>query len=1000
MFKGHTFVERPVMAIAINLVLLIIGLVAYKHLELRHSPRVVQNEVRITTYYPGGNDQAVEHQVTKPLEDALSGIDGVKKLNSTSLDGQSQITLKFVSNVDSNKALSQVRDRVFSNLSLLPESVKRPEIQEESENNQAIMYVSFEDNSKSVAALSDYIRRNVEDRLRMVEGVSGVERFGDKLYQINIAPDPALLAQYHVTASEIVSALKREKTFASGGEIDISSGNKETVVVVAPIENPEDFSNITIKVGSKGRVSIKDVAEVSITEKPTYLYMRMDGKPVVGLTIKAKPQANPLQVAKRVNTFMSNLQKSMPPSMKGFVIFDATKPFEASFISLKHTLWEAIILVGVIVMLSLVSVRAALLPMLTVPLCLVGSFALMWGLGFTINPVTLLALVLAVGLVVDDAIVVVENIHHYMEEGLSALEAAKRSMNEITFAVVVMTITLAAVYLPIAFQTDESAVMFKEFAWTLAGSVLISGFVALTLTPALCGQFLKDQGRILIWEKISLGYENRLKIALKHPKIICGLLIAIALLGVWGFKRLPSELKPLEDEDYISGFVDVRNSVANPVRATWLKEIETTLQTIPEREEVITGYWQDTWVFWHLLLKPRAERERGMREIAAELSQKFKNFVGPVVGVQLGDGSMSGDEGLKIIIQYSGEQQRLLKSIKAIVEEAKSSPLFERLDSEESSEKPRIKVVVDRALAAELGVSIEAIEDTLYTFLSGRKAADFNFQGFDYEILVRSNPRFRSNLESINAFFVAGGDGQMIPLGSLVSIKEVLEPRQIKHYDRMRGAAINVVLKPDASMDKAMQLLEPILKKHLPNDALYRFGGKAEKYREAEQSMLLTFGLALIFIYLVLAALFESFIHPFIVLLTVPLSITGAIWAISLSGGTNNIYTGIGFVTLVGLITKHGILIVDFANRQRVSGLTVQLAVLTAAKARLRPIIMTTLAMVFGAIPLVFSLGAGAVARQNIGWVIIGGMLTGTLFSLFIVPVIYSLICGRGLKDK
>lgn len=995
MSLSSAFVNRPVMATAINLVLLIIGLVAYNHLELRHSPKIIQNEVSVTTYYPGGNDEAVEHQVTKPLEDALSGLDGIKKINSISQDGQSSITLKFMPNTDSTKALSQVRDRILSILSSLPESVKRPEIQEDSEDSRAILYLAFEDNTKSIPALSDYIRRSVEDRLRMVEGVSSVVRFGEKLYQITISPDPARMAQHSVTISEIVNALKKEKTFASGGEIDISSGHKETVVVVAPLERPDAFSNVTVKMDSKGRVSIQDIAEVIISEKPSHHHINAEGKAMVGLTIKAKPRANPLQVAARVNAFVRELQKSSPPHMKSFVVIDETKPFEASFISLHRTLWEAIILVGIIVMISLASFRAAILPMITVPLCLIGSFALMWGFEFSLNPVTFLALILAVGLVVDDAIVVVENIHRNMEAGLSALSAARNSMKEITFAVVVMTITLAAVYIPIAFQKDESAVMFKEFAWTLAGSVLISGFVALTLTPALCGKFLKDHKKIRIWDKISIFYEHKLIKALEHPRMICGCLILIALLGLWGFLKLPSELKPLEDEDYLSGYVSVENSVAVPVRDSWLKEINTILMTIPERERAFTGSWHD-YLWWYMRLKPRADRNRGVREIAAELEGKFKNIVGPRVGVSLGNGSgMGGEEPLKINIQYAGEQNRLLKAVKSIIQDAKKLPEFENLQSEQAVEKPRIKIIVDRALASELGVSIDSIEDTLYTFLSGKKATDFNFQGFDYDVTVRADARLRSNLEGINEFFVAGGDGQWIPLGSLISIQEVLEPTQIKHYDRMRGASIMVMLKPDVSIQKAMTVLEPIVKKHIPQDALYRFGGQAEKYREAQQSMLLTFGLAIIFIYLVLAALFESFIHPFIVLLTVPLSMAGAIWAIYFSGGTNNIYTGIGLVTLIGLITKHGILIVDFANKLREQGLTLHEAVLKAAGSRLRPIIMTTLAMIFGAIPLIFSLGADAVARQNIGWVIIGGMLTGTLFSLFVIPVVYSLVCRQ-----
>lgn len=989
------FVNRPVMAVAVNLVLVIIGIVAYQRLDLRHKPNVAQNEIRITTNYPGANSLAVEHQVTKPLEDALAGLDGIRKLNSTSQDGQSQIFVKFKPNVDSHKALSQVRDRVFMSLSTLPSVVKRPEVEEEAENSRSILYLAFEDKTRSIAALSDYIRRTVVDRLRLVDGVAEVNYFGDKLYRITIEIDPARLALHEVTVNDVVQALNHEKAFATGGEIEGASG-KEMVVLTTPIESYDEFKNVTVKNGPNGRITVGDVSDVKLTEKSSYFMMRVDGRSMVGLEIKPKPQANPLKVAERVRSFVEELKNSMPPSMTASVIYDATTPFSASFIAMHHALWEAIVLVGIIVTVSLASFRAAILPMITVPLCLISTFAMMWILGFSVNPITLLALVLAVGLVVDDAIVVVENIHRHMEEGLSALQAARKGMKEISFAVIVMTITLAAVYLPVAFQADDSAVMFKEFAWTLASSVLISGFVALTLTPALCGKFLKDSKKIPIFETLSLKYHHQLSRILQHPKKMVGLLFIIALLGVWGFMRLPSELIPVEDENHVYGYVSFEGTVTKPVRDSWYKAIEDILQTIPERERVLTGAWQDTWLYWHLLLKPRDERNRGTDVIAKELQTKFKSVVGPIVGVDTGGSSdLGGEESLKVILQYSGDQLRLLDAIRTIMKEAREIPGFDRLSSDQTAERPRISATIDRGLASELGVNIEGVENALYTFLSGRKATDYNFQGLDYEVLVQAPKELRSEWSSLNELFVTGSEGQWIPLGSLVTLKEISSPNQIKHYDRMRGASITVVTKPDLALEKAMKLLEPIVKKNLPAGASYRFGGKAETYREAKQSMWLTFALALIFIYLVLSALFESFIHPFVVLLTVPLSVAGGVWAINAIGGSNNIYTAIGFVTLIGLITKHGILIVDFANRLRASGVPLLDATLQSAESRLRPVLMTTLAMIFGAIPLVFSVGAGAIARKDIGWVIIGGMSVGTVLSLLVIPAIYYLVNAR-----
>lgn len=992
----QAFINRPIMATAVNLVLVILGLVAFLQLELRHVPNQAKNEFKIETLYPGASNLSVEQRVTKPLEEALSGLDGVRKINSETMDGRSEITVKFKSNISNKAALSELRDRILLSMGMLPDAIKRPEVNEQVESSRPILYMAFEDKTRTVGALSDFIRRSIEDKLKMIEGVSSVSRWGDKLYQISIELDPARLMENQVTTAEVVNALKHEKTFASGGEIERESG-KEQVVLSISAKQPKDFENITIKTTATGRVRVGDVAEVKVKEKPTFLRMRVNGVNTVGLQISAKPQANPLQVAERVKEFVGELQKSAPPSMKIIITYDGTQAFKISLKELEHTLWEAILLVGIIVTLSLYSLRAALLPMLTVPLCLIGTFIIMWAMGFSINPITLLALVLAVGLVVDDAIVVVENIHHYMEKGLSPLQAARKSMKEITFAIVVMTITLAAVYLPVAFQVDETAVMFREFATTLAGSVLISGFVALTLTPALCGQFLRDSKKISYWEKLTEKYRYFLNLALDNPKKICALAILIVLIGIFGFTKLGSEFMPAEDEDYIQGAINASNAVPAALRDDWLNEVEKVLQTIPERTRYFSWEWQDRWLGWTLILKPRGERSRGAREIVTELQSKFNGFVGPQVYAQMGDegGLGGGNEPLKVIIEDAGDYHRLIEVVKAIQAEGQKNPNFERLTSEQVWEIPRLQVDVDRSLSQELGVSMEAIEDTLYTFLSGRKVTEYNFQGLDYDVNVQAAKQFRSEWSGLNQFFVLGGLQQWVPLGSLVTLKEILSPARIKRYDRMRGATISVFLKPGISLDKGMELIEPIVKNHLPSDAKFRFGGTAEKLREARQAMWLTYGLALIFIYLILTALFESFIHPLIVLLTVPLSIAGAVFAVYAIGGTNNIYTSIGLVTLVGLITKHGILIVDFSNRLRLEGASLRKAVEEASLRRLRPILMTTFAMICGALPLIFSVGAGAVARKHIGWVIMGGMISGTLFSLFVIPVVYRMVVSK-----
>ncbi len=995
---SEIFIRRPVMTIAINLVLLILGLVSFHHLELRHTPNVTRSEICVTTIFPGANSSTVEYQVTKPLEDALAGLDGIKKLNSTTQDSRSEIHIKFKVGIDTHKALSQVRDRVLAATSVLPESVKRPEIQEQAENNSAILYLRFEDKTQSIAALSDYIRRVIEARLTLIEGVAKVGHFGDEQYMIAITPDPALLAKFQVTIKDVVDALRRENTHTSGGEIEGVTGS-QSVVLMSSVKKPQDFANITVKKRLNERITIDNVATISITQKPTYLKIRVNGNYIVGLEILAKSNANPLQVAKRVYHFVEDLKRTLPDSIKVSISFDATKAFSEAFINMRYTLWEGIILVGIIITLSLGSIRAAFLPMITVPLCLIGSFALMWILDFSINPITLLSLILAIGLVVDDAIVVVENIYRHMEEGLTSLDAAKRSMKEISFSVVVMTVTLAAVYVPLLFQADDAAIIFREFAWTLAGSVVISGFVALTLTPALGAKFLKESKKIHYWDIMATHYRMLLTIAIEHPRAICFTLFLIILLGTIGFQKLPSELVPIEDQGYLQGSISAKNSVTLEIKESWFKNIETILKNVPEAELTVTGIWQDQWMWWSLLLKPNKERNRTSQEIAKTLKPRLKSIIGPEVDIT-DNQNFASEEPLKIILQYNGDQRKLLKALNSIIIEARKYPEFDVLKCEENLEKKRLEVILDRELVNELGINVDVIEDTLYTLLSGRKVTNFNFEGLDYDVQVRAPKKLRSELSSLNSYFVANNEGQWASLGSVATLKETIGLNQIKHYDRMRGTEVVVSLQSGVALDDAMKILDPIIKKYLPVDAHYQFGGKAEQFKESRDAMWLTFALALVFIYLVLAALFESFIHPFVVLLTVPLSITGAVWTINWVNGTNNVYTIIGLVTLIGLITKHGILIVDFANRLRTQDRSLKNTILTAAELRLRPILMTTFAMVCGAIPLLFSVGAGAVAKKHIGWVIIGGMLMGTGLSLFVVPVIYSLIERIRVREK
>jgi multidrug efflux pump len=994
----QVFITRPVMAVAVNLILVILGIVALKELPLKNKASVPQYSVEIVTNYPGASNRIIEQRITKPLENALSGIDGIKNITSKSIDGNSSIKVKLTPTKNYEKIISNIRDRIQGETSFLPDDAMKPAIFDQAGNDENIMYLKFSDPSLSNTSLYDYIDKNIIDNLKMIDGVAKIDVFGGAMPEIVIEIDPLRLAQLDLNVADILKILSTEKMHASAGQVDSTTG-KKTLILSAPFASPADIEQLSILVGTES-YKLKDLARVVVREQDVDLVMRVNGKEIIGIGIMAKPNANPMEVVKKVKAYLAQLKKNLPSNMTAEVFHDVTGPFAAGAKEIGYSLIEAIILVGIIVVLALGSFRAAIIPIVTVPLCLISTFFVIWILGFSINPITMLALVLAVGLVVDDAIVVVENIHKHMEDGLTAIQAAKKGMQEITFAIVVMTITLSAVYLPLAFQADETAYLLREFAFTLAGSVLLSGFVALTLTPAMSGRLLakvsweKNSSKVeLFWAWLDNIYQRYLNFTLSKPKHIVALLVIILGLVWWGYKLVPQELEPVEDEDIVYGWIAYENKVASNVKNAWFENIETAVNTlVPEKQHMVIGRFGDR-AFWFSVLQPRKERKVNTWDIAKRLQKTFKTIAGPMIGAVTNYNNQSNDgAGVSLVIQYAGSSDVLHNSLSKVVDELEKNPKFARVNSESLKQASRHKITVLRDLAAELGVSVQNIEDTLYVFFTGKKVFDFLYNSYDYDVKLRAIPELRSDLAAINQFFVKGSAGVSIPLGNLVNIEEILETEVIEHYARIQSGKLNINLAENVAFADALKIIEPVLKQNLPEEAQVLFSGDLEKYQLAKQAMITTFILSLAFIFLVLAALFESFTAPFIVLLTVPLSIVGAIWLIYFIGGTNNLYTQIGMVTLIGLITKHGILITDFANRLRQTGVEIHAAVLQAAAARLRPILMTTLAMVCGAVPLLFSIGSGANARLHLGCVIISGMTIGTIFSLFIVPVFYKIV--------
>ena len=751
-------------------------------------------------------------------------------------------------------------------------------------------------------------------------------------------------------------------------------------------------------------VRLKDVGHAEIDARDKRVVVRFNGNPAVAIGVIKQSTANPLDVSSAVKEALPRIMQSLPEGMKAEVAYDTSIFISRSIDNVFRSIGEAVILVVLVIFVFLRSFRAVLIPVVTIPVSLIGAFAIMYLFGFTINTLTLLAMVLAVGLVVDDAIVMLENISRYVEQGMRPYEAAIKGSREIAFAVVAMTITLAAVYAPIGFQTGRTGRLFTEFALALAGAVLVSGFVALTLSPMMSSLLLKHTERHgLVYRVIergivgmTRGYERALRFTLTvRPAVILAMLI-VAAAAVGLYRSLPSELSPTEDRGIVVGIGIAPEGSTVDYTDGYAKRAEAFYKAIPEVERffVVTGFPVPTQMLSFLGLKDWQERERKQQAIAGELAPKMFGGIPGLLAFPVNPPSLGAspiDKPLQFVLQTSAPYAELQQAINQIMAAARQEPRLMNLDADLKLNKPEIKVAVDREKAAALGIDVETIGRTLESMLGGRQVTRFKQNGKQYDVVVQVDDVDRTNPQDITSIYVRARSGEMVPLSNLVQVHETVSPKELNHFNKLRSATLTATLAPGYTLGEAVQFLSAEAQK-LPPTIAYDLAGESREFRTSSGGLYITFLLALAFIYLVLAAQFESFIDPFIIILTVPLAMTGALLALKLSGGTMNVYSQIGLVTLVGLITKHGILIVEFANQLQEQGRTKMAAVIEASTLRLRPILMTTGAMVLGSVPLALATGAGAESRHQIGWVIVGGLLFGTLLTLFVVPTAYTLL--------
>ena len=1008
-------IRRPVLATVMNLIILLIGLICYDRLAVRLIPNVDEPIVTVFTAYPGANARVIESQITNPIEDVLSGIEGIDFIQSVSRAESSQVTVRFKLDRDADAAASDVRDRVAQARGALPEEAEDPIVQKQEADAQPIIYLAFSSDRHTLTEIADVAERIVKDRIQTIPGVAEAQVYGNR-FAMRIWLDPERLAGYELTPLDIESALRAQNIEIPAGRVE-SYEREFTVLAETDLREPRQFEEIVVKETPSFLVRLGDVARVELGSDFSRFKARYNGRNAVPLGIVKQAVANPLDISKALNELLPRITSSLPEGMKVENAFDSTVFIASSIREVYKTIAEAVLLVVIVIFLFLRNWRATIIPLVTIPVSLVGTFALMYMLGFTINTLSLLAMVLAIGLVVDDAIVMLENIYRHIEEGMEPVKAALTGSREIAFAIVAMTITLSAVYLPFAFSTGRSGKLFVEFALTLAGAVLVSGFTALTLSPMMCSKLLKkdeQHGRMFkLGEKLlrglDNGYRSLLGAVLRARWVVAGAASLILVAMVALFLTLPEELAPQEDQGWLMGFGLAPEGATLEFTDSYTQQMEGILAALPESSSYFsfTGFNGVTNAISFVDLKDWSERDRSSGDIVNGLFPAFSGITGmmafPVAPPPLGQNDFG--QPVNFVIQSTLSWEELGELVQRMLAKMAENPNLTFPDSDLKLNKPELRVDVNREKISAVGTSVDSVGRTIETMLGGRNVTRFKIGSEQYDVIVQVEDNARRTPGDLSNIFVRGTDGIMVQLANLATVTETVAAKELNHFNKLRSATISAGLGPGYSMGEALDWMEAALDEVAP-EALYDLSGQSRQFRESASSAFVLMGLALLFIYLVLSAQFESFVDPLIILVSVPLAIFGAflclflintgngagLWGMSASW---NIYTQIGAVTLVGLISKHGILIVEFANQLRATGMEKLDAVLQSASLRLRPILMTTGAMVLGALPLAIATGAGAEARHQIGWMIVGGMSFGTLFTLFVVPVVYLLLAGR-----
>ncbi|SFX54249.1 efflux RND transporter permease subunit [Marinospirillum alkaliphilum] len=1001
-------IKRPVLACVMSLLIVLVGLIAFDRLTVREYPNIDVPTVSVTTTYSGANASIIESQVTNVLEDSLSGIEGIDYMTSSSRAGRSQITINFNLNRDADAAASDVRDRVGRVRGRLPSDVDEPVIAKVEADAQPIMYLSFTSDRHEPMDMTDLADRLVKDRLQTLDGVAEVRIFGERRYSMRVALDRTRMAAYHITPADVENALRQQNLEVPAGTVE-SSTREFTVLAETSLNQPHQFEQVILRQDDGYLVRLGDVARVFVAPQLERGSVRFRGETAVALGVIKQAVANPLDVSSAVRAEIPAIESILPEGMRIHISYDSSVFIDRSIKAVFQTIIEAVLLVVLVIFLFLRSFRATLIPMVTIPVSLIGAMIFMYAFGFSINTLTLLALVMAIGLVVDDAIVMLENIYRHVEEGMHPIQAAFKGSREIAFAIIAMTTTLVAVFVPLAFTEGRTGQLFAEFALALAGAVVISGFVALTLSPMMCSRLLKHEnhgkfyyfGERLL-EKLNAGYRKVLLLSLKVRPLMLALGLACLGGSIWAFSALNAELAPTEDRGVLVGFGVGPEGSTTAFLDRYSRQLEQVFEGVPEVERyfVITGLFPtESNIISFVGFEDWNDRQRSAQQIAAELQPKmFAGIPGimafPVLPASLGQSPIARP--IQLVIQSTGDFEDLDRLANALLGKIMADGRLVNPDTDLKLNKPELRLDVDRDKAASLGISLDVIARSLETLLGGRTVTRYSIGSRQYDVVVKVEDADRATPQDLAAIQVRSRDGEMVPLSNLITVREEVAPRELKHFNKLRSVTLQANLAPGVSQGEALtwvrQLAEDTAEEMGITGILFDYDGQAREFMSSGNTLAITFLLSLVFIYLVLAAQFESFRAPLVILLTVPLAMLGALLTLMLIGGTLNAYSQIGLIALIGIITKNGILITEFANQQREQGLAMMDAVVEASVLRLRPILMTSLAMILGCLPLALATGAGAESRQQIGWVIVGGMTVGTLLTLFVVPTVYSYV--------